>query len=251
MTFSPPTPLTFSPPSLSNHFPYSPPTLLLLLTPSPHHPNLHLPKSNPYKFKPKPQSFPPTSPDPLLHDPHPFLSPQDSKNLQTLSTFSYTHQFDHGSLTIRSMDPAETDATASLLAESFAESMLVPGQYTSILAFLVRQYLMERRALVPHATMLVGYYRRSEVGEGEEEGEVLVGTAEVSFDARGANASPPTPVPPRDLPYICNMTVCKGLRSLSTENAQDIGYQHEWLSCLLPDIKKDKKLCVLKYLWTF
>ncbi|KAK1296865.1 hypothetical protein QJS10_CPB15g01827 [Acorus calamus] len=114
------------------------------------------------------------------------------------------------------MDPSETDATASLLAESFAESMLVPGQYTSILAFLVRQYLMERRELVPHATMLVGYYRRSGVGEGEEEGEeegeVLAGTAEVSFDARGANASPPTPVPPRDLPYICNMTVRKGLR---------------------------------------
>lgn len=102
------------------------------------------------------------------------------------------------------------DLTVQLLAESFAESMLLPLGYESLLRFLVKQYLIERRALLPHAVTLIAFYRQR--GQSAEEGEVLAGTVEVSFDKRGANASPPTPTPPKNSPYICNMTVKKPLR---------------------------------------
>lgn len=107
------------------------------------------------------------------------------------------------------------DITVALLAESFAESMVLPSAYNSFLRFLVKQYLIERRAVMPHAITLVGFFRerKEETGEEEEEEEEkLAGTVEVSFDKRGANASPPTPTPPKNSPYICNMTVKKHLR---------------------------------------
>lgn len=110
------------------------------------------------------------------------------------------------------------DITVALLAESFAESMLLPSAYNSLLRFLVKQYLIERRAVMPHAVTLVGFFReRKENGDGdEEEGgeEKLAGTVEVCFDKIGANASPPTPTPPKNSPYICNMTVQEQLRRL-------------------------------------
>ena len=76
--------------------------------------------------------------------------------------------------------------------------------------------------------MLVGFYRPadavdatdateddgdegSEDGGGKDEGEMAC-TAEVSFDAVGAPGAPPTPTPPLDFPYICNMTVKTALR---------------------------------------
>lgn len=99
------------------------------------------------------------------------------------------------------------DMTAALLSESFAESMLLPKAYVKLLGFLVKQYLIERRMVMPHAATLIGFYRGKEDDEFQ-----LAGTVEVSFDTRGANASPPTPSPPKDSPYVCNMTVKESLR---------------------------------------
>lgn len=115
-----------------------------------------------------------------------------------------------GYLWVRVMRSEETDKTVSLLSESFAESMLLPMGYEKFLGFLVKQYLIERRNVMPHAVTLIGFYKGREK---EDEREVeLAGTVEVCFDKRGANASPPTPTPPNNSPYICNMTVKKHLR---------------------------------------
>lgn len=100
------------------------------------------------------------------------------------------------------------DSTSGLLAESFAESMLMPLGYGVLMKFLVNQYLIERRAVLPHAVTLVGFFRE----KNGEEGNQLAGTVEVCFDKRGANSSPPTPMAPKNSPYICNMTVSKQLR---------------------------------------
>ncbi|VFQ93151.1 unnamed protein product [Cuscuta campestris] len=114
------------------------------------------------------------------------------------------------------MSEEETEATAGLLAESFAEWVGVPLRYVKLLGFFVKQYLIERRSAMPHTATLVGFYRHGngEEEEEEEEGELKVsGTVEVSFDRRGAtNNSPPTPIAPMDCPYICNMAVKKSLR---------------------------------------
>ncbi|KAD2803912.1 hypothetical protein E3N88_37289 [Mikania micrantha] len=113
-------------------------------------------------------------------------------------------------LLIRVMQEQEMDMTVELLAESFAESMLLPKAYVKLLAFLVKQYLIERRAMMPHAATLIAFHRRDT--DGELEDIQLAGTVEVTFDKLGANSSPPTPTPPKDAPYICNMTVKKSLR---------------------------------------
>lgn len=104
------------------------------------------------------------------------------------------------------------DETVKLLAESFADSMLLPAGYLALLRFLVKQYLIERRSVMPHAVTLIGFYRGRAGDEEEAEEEVLAGTVEVSFDKRGFSASPPTPTPPGNSPYICNMTVKEQLR---------------------------------------
>ncbi|XP_074586885.1 GCN5-related N-acetyltransferase 5, chloroplastic [Curcuma longa] len=113
-----------------------------------------------------------------------------------------------GFLEIRPMEDGDLDATAQLLAESFAEAMFVPLRYVYVLAFLVKQYIKERVALEPHVAVLLGFYREA----GDEGAPQLAATAEISFDARGANAAPPTPVPPSECPYICNMAVKNTLR---------------------------------------
>lgn len=100
------------------------------------------------------------------------------------------------------------DATVWLLSESFAESMLMPKGYVKFLAYLVKQYMIERRAVMPHTATLLGFYKEN----GEDADLQLAGTVEVCFDKRGANANPPTPTPPKNSPYICNMTVDKQLR---------------------------------------
>lgn len=113
-------------------------------------------------------------------------------------------------LLIRVMQEQELDMTVELLAESFAESMLLPKAYVKLLAYLVKQYLVERRGLMPHAATLIAFHRSESESEGED--IQLAGTVEVSFNNKGANVAPPTPVPPKDAPYICNMTVKKSLR---------------------------------------
>ncbi|TYH73936.1 hypothetical protein ES332_D05G363700v1 [Gossypium tomentosum] len=164
-------------------------------------------------------SFPSSSPNSVtpsqyysfLDDPFrgsPFLSNEELEKLKALESFVYLQELESGSLWVRVMRNEEMDLTAGLLAESFAESMLMPLGYGALLRFLVKQYLIERRAVMPHAVTLVGFYR----DKGGEKGNELAGTVEVCFDKRGANASPPTPIPPKNSPYICNMTVTKQLR---------------------------------------
>ncbi|KAF6157328.1 hypothetical protein GIB67_004266 [Kingdonia uniflora] len=104
------------------------------------------------------------------------------------------------------MRAQEIDVTVGLLSESFAQSVSVPLQYVQLLKFVVKGYMLERQEVIPNMATLVGFYRG-------EDGEVeLAGTVEVSFNENGANATPPSPSPPRDSPYICNMTVNKSLR---------------------------------------
>ncbi|KAJ6429982.1 hypothetical protein OIU84_021403 [Salix udensis] len=93
--------------------------------------------------------------------------------------------------------------------------MVLPVGYVSLLRYLVKQYLMERRAAMPHAVTLIGFYKaKQEIDTGEEMEDVeeLAGTVEVCFDKRGANTSPPTPTSPKNAPYICNMAVKGSLR---------------------------------------
>ncbi|XP_020593876.1 uncharacterized protein LOC110033996 isoform X2 [Phalaenopsis equestris] len=135
-----------------------------------------------------------------------FLDDLGLYRLQTLDKYIREGRHGDGWLEIRPMEEGEVDPAVQLLAESFVESMGMAARYVPLLAFLVRQYVLGRRVLLPHAVMLLGFYR-----EGEKEAE-LAGTAEVSFDTIGANAAPPTPLPPRDCPYICNMAVKKEFR---------------------------------------
>ncbi|KAL6192485.1 PREDICTED: uncharacterized protein LOC101290948 [Fragaria vesca subsp. vesca] len=168
-----------------------------------------------------------------------FLSNEDLEKLKSLENFSYYQELESGSMWVRVMRSEELDITVGLLAESFAESMLMPSGYVALLGFLVKQYLMERRELMPHTATLIGFYRSNKdegkdesfevkgesfegKGErfeekdggfgGEDEGGVLAGTVEVCFDKMGANASTPTPTPPKNSPYISNMAVRKPLR---------------------------------------
>lgn len=126
-------------------------------------------------------------------------------------------------------DDAVAEALVRLLASSFSETVRwAPAQrYAQLLTFVIRRYLHDRRGLAPHATVLVGFYRPADAGagnanaapeddegEGGDEGEMAC-TAEVSFDAVGAPGAPPTPTPPLNFPYICNMTVKTPLRRYS------------------------------------
>lgn len=149
------------------------------------------------------------------------MSNEEIDKLKALQDFRYVQELETGSMYVRVMKSKEMDITVKLLAESFVESMLLPVAYVSLLRFLVKQYLIERRAAMPHAVTLIGFYRGKDgtrsCGDGEEEEEEekeeeLAGTVEVCFDKRGANASPPTPTPPKNSAYICNMAVKKSLR---------------------------------------
>ncbi|KAH7688799.1 Acyl-CoA N-acyltransferase protein [Dioscorea alata] len=125
----------------------------------------------------------------------------------TLNDFNFRHDFTHGFILIRPMLDNELDETVQLLAESFSEVMFGTDRYVQLLIFLVKQYIEERLKLVPHTAVLVGFYTETNSSESH-----LVCTAEVSFDAIGANAAVPTPQPPPDYPYICNMTTKKSHR---------------------------------------
>ncbi|KAF8715002.1 hypothetical protein HU200_027547 [Digitaria exilis] len=202
-------------PAVSRH-----PRLLFSRCPSPRHLRLAPPAATP---------SPGGSPGPGV-----FLSPRALSQLDELASFRYEHAFPHGLLTVRALsrgpdDDAVAEALVRLLASSFSETVRwAPAQrYAQLLAFVIRRYLHDRRGLAPHAAVLVGFYRPAtdagdatgdegddeggEDGEGEDEGETAC-TAEVSFDAVGAPGAPPTPTPPLDFPYICNMTVKTPLR---------------------------------------
>ncbi|KAL0919822.1 hypothetical protein M5K25_011943 [Dendrobium thyrsiflorum] len=135
-----------------------------------------------------------------------FLDDLGLYRLQTIDKYKREGPLGGSWLEIRPMEDGEIDPIIQLLSESFIESMGLPPRYVPLLTFIVRQYVMGRRLLLPHAVMLVGFYRE----DGKE--PELVCTAEISFDTFGANAAPPTPVPPKGFPYICNMAVKKDLR---------------------------------------
>ncbi|CAN8291768.1 unnamed protein product [Cochlearia groenlandica] len=144
-----------------------------------------------------------------------FISNAELEKLKSLEGFAYFQELESGSMWVRVMRSEEMDSTVKLLAESFGESMVLPSGYQSVLRFLVKQYLIERREVLPHAVTLVGFYRKkTDSGSDGEEGEEaeMAGTVEVSLDKRGANASPPSPNPPKESPYVCNMTVKEDLR---------------------------------------
>ncbi|KAI3817567.1 hypothetical protein L1987_11362 [Smallanthus sonchifolius] len=106
-------------------------------------------------------------------------------------------------LLIRVMQEQEMDMTVELLAESFAEVMLLPKAFVKLLAFLVKRLLIKRRALMPHAATLIAFHTRETDGEGGEMEDIqLAGTVGVIFDKLGASGSPPTPTPPKDAPFI-------------------------------------------------
>ncbi|XP_078165959.1 acyl-CoA N-acyltransferases (NAT) superfamily protein [Carex rostrata] len=144
---------------------------------------------------------------PLTTHSRTFLSPLSLSKQQTLLDFSQPHHFPHGTLLIRPMLETEIDAVSHLLSESFIETLFLPPNYADLLAFLVKNYLLDRRSLLPHAALLVGIYSNDRDGLDE-----LACTAEISFDERGANSASPTPVPPPECPYISNMTVKNSLR---------------------------------------
>ncbi|KAJ4961236.1 hypothetical protein NE237_021146 [Protea cynaroides] len=181
-------------------------------SPKPAHPLLFLHKFNSFKSYTVYSSFNSSSSSTsksCLSDPlrtGRFLTSDEAEKLQILQNFSYSHELVSGSLLVRVMGADEIDITVGLLSESFAESMSLPSDYVRFLAFMVNQYMIKRRTLIPHTVTLIGFYR----GDGGE--EVLAGTVEVSFNKQGANDSPPSPTPPKDSPYICNMAVQKQLR---------------------------------------
>ncbi|CAN6727233.1 unnamed protein product [Malus baccata var. baccata] len=153
-----------------------------------------------------------------------FLGSEELEQLKLLEDFRYYQELESGSMWVRVMRPEELDITVGLLAESFAESMLLPSGYVSVLGYLVKQYLFERMELLPNTATLIAFYRRRkeegkeeeeqqlEEVEEEDEVELLAGTVEVCFNKKGAVASPPTPTPPKNSPYISNMAVKKSLR---------------------------------------
>ncbi|KAF8086760.1 hypothetical protein N665_0613s0028 [Sinapis alba] len=143
-----------------------------------------------------------------------FLSNAELEKLKALEGFAYFQELESGSMWVRVMRQDEMDSTVKLLAESFGESMMLPSGYQSVLRFLVKQYLIERREVLPHAVTLVGFFRRKtdSLSDREEEVAEMAGTVEVCLDKRGANASPPSPTPPKESPYVCNMTVKEDLR---------------------------------------
>ncbi|XP_073306836.1 GCN5-related N-acetyltransferase 5, chloroplastic [Primulina huaijiensis] len=136
-----------------------------------------------------------------------FLTNKELESLEFLGNYSYHQQLESGFLWVRVMREEEMDMTATLLSESFAESILIPNGYAKLLEFLVKNYLIERREMMPHCATLLGVYREN----GEDDFE-LAGTVELTFDKKGYNASPPSPTPPRNSPYICNMAVRNPLR---------------------------------------
>ncbi|XP_047318727.1 uncharacterized protein LOC124922046 [Impatiens glandulifera] len=178
------------------------------------HPCLIFPRSTNtiYKFNlsvstsgSSPSNSPSTPLNPIL--PGRFLTNVELEKLKSLEEFEYLHELESGSLCVRVMREEEMEMAVALLSESFAESMLLPKAYVKLLGFLVKQYLMERGALMPHAATLVGFYRGK-----EDDDFQLAGTVEVSFNKMGANPSLPTPSPPKESPYVCNMSVKDSLR---------------------------------------
>ncbi|KAL9240921.1 hypothetical protein vseg_015087 [Gypsophila vaccaria] len=184
-----------------------------------HYHNYHLSfpsKPNPPKFQSyplKPPNLRTSNSTPCFSTPqfHTFLTQTQLTNLNFLQSYTHSLSLPSGAhLTIRPMHDLELDSVSVLLSQSFSDSMSLPmstPMYLKLLGYLVRQYLLERRGLLPHNVTLVGL-----LGDSDPDFRELVGTVEVCFDAKGANSNPPTPTAPKNCPYVCNMTVRKEFR---------------------------------------
>ncbi|CAL5338359.1 unnamed protein product [Camellia sinensis] len=139
------------------------------------------------------------------------LTDEDLHKLQFLENFNYHQELKSGSMWVRVMKPHEIDIVVALLSESFAESIMFLAGYETLLGLLVKPYLIERRALIPHTATLIGFYRESDDDDDDDDMQIA-GTVEICFDRMGSNSYTPSPNPPKDSPYVCNMTVKKTLR---------------------------------------
>ncbi|KAL6567795.1 hypothetical protein OROGR_001463 [Orobanche gracilis] len=177
------------------------------------HPSIQFPKRSRHYNNLSPSlsaSHSPSSSSSPSSNPFPtgrFLTNDELENLEFLSKFSYHQELESGLLWVRVMREDEMEVTATLLSESFAESMMITADYLQLLEFYVKNHLIERREKMPHNATLLGIYR--EIGDDDFE---LAGTVDLTFDRNGINRNPPTPTPPKNSPYICNMAVAKPLR---------------------------------------
>lgn len=137
-----------------------------------------------------------------------FLTNSELTNLQHLKSFLYSQNTKSGSILVRVMRDNEVDPIVCLLADAFAELMLFPKCYINVVRFLMKQYLIKRRTLMPHVATLIGFYRGLTDGEEMQ----LAGTVEICFDKNGVNSSRASPTPPKDSPYIYSLAVDKSLR---------------------------------------
>lgn len=153
------------------------------------------------------QSSSPHSPSHVPVRPDTFLDPLSLHRLHTLESFHYTHEFTHGSLHIRVMEPNDIEPTIDLLVESFK----MAASYVRLLKSHVKYLVKKRMSLVPHRVIIVGLYKEKK-NEGCEDRPQLICTAEVSFDTTEFPALLMTPLPPRNCAYICNLTVKKMFR---------------------------------------
>ncbi|XLR23077.1 hypothetical protein S83_050977 [Arachis hypogaea] len=204
----------FFPKHHTRHFAYSLPNFHIYPSQS-----FKISSSTPSHSRSSTTSPPPPTPISSLYLDDPFrtgrfLTNDELDRLRFLESFVYSEDLKSGSMWVRVMRPDETDTTVALLAESFAESMMLPPGYAGLLRFLIKKYLLERRTLMPHMATLLGFYRENAPNQGEQQEQEVkfAGTVEVCFDQRGANTSMPSPLPPRNSPYICNMAVHKSLR---------------------------------------
>lgn len=126
---------------------------------------------------------------------------------KALESFVYFQELESGTMWVRLMRPEDEESTINLLAASFSETMALGLEI--FVRLYVEGYVIQRKEQMPHAVTLIAFFKEkgSEIGD-----HVFAGTVEVTLDERGANMSPPTPIPPKSSPYICNMTVSKPLR---------------------------------------
>lgn len=167
------------------------------------------------------------------------LNDEELEMLKLLENFEYKHKFDHGLLVVKVMSTEHMGDTVELLTDSFAELMWGALTYRPLLSFTVREHMLERRAVIPHAATLVGLYTERESDEW-----MLGGTVELSFNSEGSAEFPPTPIPPKGAPYLCNMAVNKSLRrrgigwhllKASEELVPQMGSSEMYLHCRIID----------------
>lgn len=130
------------------------------------------------------------------------------------------HVSDKGVFVVQAMRPEHMNATEELLVDSFAELMGGLLTYRPLLALTVKQYVRERYATLPYSVTLVGLFApaeensdtiESEINNGWAGNWVVAGTVELSFSVSG-HPYLPSPAPPSNAPYICNMAVTKDYR---------------------------------------